>query len=264
MNRVGAETVTYYVMSCRRGKYHKRTVYCGFLILEKFQKEILRFCAEFPHLPLSPEEIRSDLIIDRMPRFLRNCQFADVHELTEVVEADLSAVKDKRLYRYNVSKLIDKLNAENRKAVPDQETLQEWRLQVEYLHHLESLVSKEKQLLTYLRSCIRRTKIKYLQSLYQTAECRTTFCADPTNRLQEVPESEDENDLKPIRELLDLSNLGESEKEIIIDGLILEKGYAELGAKYGLTRTSAARKYQEAMRKFSLFAIDKKELFHVE
>lgn len=246
--------MTYIILKSKKDSYHKTIVYIGFLVLEKHYKTLLQYAREMPYMPLQPEEIISDLIIDRMPRFVRNFRSVALDEVRDCLELDLDPARDEKLFRHNVLTLRErfyKLQTKNILLPDEKKRLKMLKKQINYLHKLRHLCKVEKKLLAYMRSCIRRTKIKYLQTMVQSTEGRTTYNADPTNGLLEVPGTENhiEESYQIAEEELKSYGLEKDEEEIIRLALIHDSSYPEISRETGLSRTAAARKYKEAMVK---------------
>lgn len=256
--------MSYLILKHRTKMYSKELIHCGFQVLEKYYSVIFSYCKEAPRLPLRPDEVLSDLIIDRMPRFVENFAGGTTLEVLDICKLDLSAVENQNKYKFNLA-ILQRRIAESLKAVLSADEkdpklqdkldsdLATVREQLIYLKELRRLAKIEKRLLAYMRSCVRRTKIKYLQSRNTTLEGQLTITSDPTNGMMELVSKPDTSvrDLADARELLQSIELMPEDIDLLIDALVFEFGYDIIGERVGVKRTTAAKRYQRAIINFN-------------
>lgn len=229
--------MTYILLRSAEKKYHKKVIHTGFVVLENYRRELLQYAGERPYLPLTKEEIFSDLIIDRMPRFIENCQDLTLEDILSAAEEDLSAAGSHSKFLENQSKIL-------RSNSPQKEKL------LNHLKKKQRLLGVEKKLLAYLRSCVRRTKIKYLQQFVGSSEGKTTFNCDPCNGLQDFPDTPTpdlDSDIEEVRNVLRLAGIDQHDIDVIDLALLKELSYSEMSKVFNRSRTSVARDYKSSM-----------------
>lgn len=246
--------MTYIILKHQKRKYHRRVIDVSLQLLAENYSTILKYCSELPRLPLTAEEILSDLIIDRMPRFVENYRQHPLGDLVKSMETDLTAVKDKEAFEYNKKTIVVQIGEEFRKSKNNRDHAHIERLQKQAarLIELKRLYDVEKHVLSYLRSCVRRTKIKYLQQKCNTKEATLTYNADPTNGLLELEQDEDKSreQMNAAVEMLETVLLDPDDVKVLMDVLVYEMSFTQIGRQLRCSNQTAARRYQDAVRNF--------------
>lgn len=228
-------------MTTKPAFYHRDVISAAFDFLEKYDAEMHKYAAEQPRINgLQKEEVYSDLILPRMPRFINNCRI-DLTVIQQIISTDLSAAKEH--FEYNCAaleaKLDEKLSPSERELVLQQ---------LVQLARRDKLVVSEKKLLAYMRSCIRRTKIAYLQHKTRTAGREINV---PCEVLDHVPKKQTPLNgqlANEADEFLQIANIKKLDRTLLIDILIHKLTFAEAAVKHNVSRQTAARRYQEAIQ----------------
>ena len=251
--------MSYVIMSTKPKLYHKDIISAAFDTIEKYHLQILSYCRERPQIRnYSKEEIFSDLILPRICRYVENYRAHNIQTLQDLLSSNLAAAQDPELLDYNIKTLnktitdttqqINALPKHSNKYEPLLQTLQSTTEQILQLNKLFQLVKIEKEYLAFWRSCVRRTKIKYIQTINSDMNKKFISC-DPMNGLASIPAGQTSQSMFEVNELLDKVYLSKEERLILIGVLVENKTFVEVGKEIGFGRMAAARRYQKALAK---------------
>lgn len=242
--------IPYTILKSKPQHYQVKLIDVALQVAAKYQKELLQFCRERPQIPnMTAEETVSELLIDRMPRFLLNVRTLTFEEIKLCARTDTTAATNPEALEYNMQSFqrrIKRLQNEHTGSAEDKKEIDILLEQIGQLQRLQQVGRIEKKLLTYLRSCVRRTKLKYLQTAYR--ENKVVTNVDPTNGMLEVEcHRTNYDDRTRLTELFDLLQIDEGDRTLVQKVLLEGVLFKELGAEMYSSRQTAARRYQDAM-----------------